>query len=408
MLMSLRDRVPEFLLPTLKLFLSVDLVGSTKLKHDEDVLHPPISQEPPSLDSVGAKWFNALIDFYGGFEEKFSDEWSQAFQPEGVAEAHWPRERAPTLWKVNGDELIYVLDIEHPGQIVVALCAWRRALLRYRGHLHERLTGLDVKATAWLAGFPIANHEVAFWRDLSKAAPNSPEHAGKFGQYYRLNEWHQANKKGEPSDYVRDYIGPAVDTGFRISSFASPRKFPVSIEIAYFLSNMSFDAKLAKEIGLRFHGRESLKGVLGGIPYPIFWIDCASPDDRLTQAEDKLSPLPKICDIVEVREYADLFFDDPKNKLFRPFILDCPVAAVGKLPDNYEPMIVRTANIWELEQQKAQIQLQSYEISSNDVVAPVLDSNDTSDNETESQIESFETMIDSILAPLLNNSDSAS
>lgn len=351
--MSQPDQLPKFLQPALKMFLSVDLIGSTKLKHDENVLTKETSGK--SLDDIGASWFNSLIDFYGGFEEKFTQAWSQAFSSDGIAKTHWSKDSNPSLWKVNGDELIYVLDISHPGQIVAALYAWKEALINYRQHLKEIPSRLDVKATAWMAGFPIGNHEVAFWSDLSHADAGLPEHAGKFGQYNRLSQWYEDKEADKKSDYVKDYIGPAVDTGFRISSFASARKFPVSIEIAYFLSLFDFDDGVKEKIALRFHGRESLKGVLSGIPYPIFWIDTASPNDELTKAEDRLAPKPPPCKPLEVREYVTLFFDDEKNKLFRPFIHECDDEIFCTMPDRYLKLLEHTASVWNSELEKIRI-----------------------------------------------------
>ncbi|WP_340693307.1 hypothetical protein [Hyphomonas sp.] len=352
--MSNLDDLPEFLKPTIKLFLSVDLVGSTKLKHDEDVLNGN-SATTESLDGIGARWFRYLIDFYSGFEEMFTEEWKKAFSEDGIAKPHWIVGDTPSLWKVNGDELIYVLTISHPGQIVAALYSWREALLRYRSHLHERNASLDVKATAWMAGFPIGNHEVAFSRNLSNVEPGSPEHAGKFGQYYRLNEWYKSKGDGGNSDYVKDYIGPAVDTGFRIAGFASSRRFPVSVEVAFFLANFAYDAEVHDKIALRYHGRESMKGVLSGIPYPIFWIDAASPDDELIKAEDKLRSPDAECDLRDVKQYVKVFFEDAKNKLFEPFIFGCDDKVFCTIPKNYALLLKQTADIWAKELAKIEI-----------------------------------------------------
>ncbi|MDB2439730.1 hypothetical protein N9W89_13535 [Hellea sp.] len=214
---------------------------------------------------------------------------------------------------------------------------------------------LDVKATAWMAGFPVGNHEVAFWRELSNAEPDLPEHAGKFGQYYRLNEWYKSKESKDKSLYVKDYIGPSVDTGFRISSFADTRRFPVSLEIAYFLSKIAYDDAVKSELGLHFHGLESMKGVLGGAPYPIFWIDTTSPDDALIKAQDKLMPSSTASDILNVREYIELFFRDEKNMLFLPFIHKCNDEQFCEMPEPYETLLIHTAKIWEKEQKKIDI-----------------------------------------------------
>nr|WP_321442299.1 hypothetical protein [uncultured Hyphomonas sp.] len=374
--MSTTEELPEFLTPSLKLFLSVDLVGSTKLKHDEDVLNGN-SNGDGSLEGVGAQWFSILIDFYGGFEQIFLAEWLTTFEDGKLVEQAWKTESAPSLWKINGDELIYVFNVTHPGHIVVALIAWKEALLKYRRRLNDRRSGLDVKATAWMAGFPIGNHEVAFWSDLSKANESSNEPDGKAGQYFRLNRWYEDQKSGAKSDYIKDYIGPSVDTGFRVAQYASPRRFPVSIEIAYFLSNLGLKNEAKKKIGLRYHGRESMKGVLGGSPYPIFWIDCVSPNDKLSAAEDQLKPPDSVMDPHKIASFVDEFFRDPKNKLFMPFIYNCDDPTFRVLPPKYEENLRTIRDVWTQELEKYETELRSSEEDKAPGDTPGADAKDT-------------------------------
>lgn len=353
MISKLED-LPAFLTPSLKLFLSVDLIGSTKLKHDEDALAGIVDPEQ-RLSSIGVKWFNHLTEFYSGFQEYFNEEWTKIFEVGGFAKPEWQTSESPTLWKVNGDELIYVLDISHPGQIVAGIHAWKDALLRYRKHLNERNTTLDLKATAWMAGFPIGNHEVAFWSDLSSIAKPGLEHAGKVGHYYRLNQWHNDKKESKQSAYVKDYIGPSVDTGFRLAAFSSARRFPVSIEVAYFLSHFPFGTDENKHLALNYHGRESMKGVLSGMPYPIFWIDTVCETDVLTHAEDELFDPTNKHEAAKIKKYVSLFFSDAKNKLFKPFIYGCPDPDFCMMPENYGSRLSTISKVWEKELKKLEI-----------------------------------------------------
>ncbi|KCZ84459.1 hypothetical protein HAD_02230 [Hyphomonas adhaerens MHS-3] len=356
--MSATEEVPEFLTPSLKLFLSVDLIGSTKLKHDEDVLNGQ-SASASSLDGVGAKWFNSLIDFYGEFELTFLEKWTSTFLDDSIVEEHWKETTSPSLWKINGDELIYVHNVRHPGEVVVALIAWREAVFSYRSSLKEKRSNLDLKATAWMAGFPIGNHEVAFWSDLSSTATKSEEPSGKTGQYYRLRKWYEDQSNARKSDYIKDYIGPAVDTGFRLAQFASARRFPVSIEIAYFLSKLTMNSSANKALRLRYLGREAMKGVLGGTPYPIFWLDCMSPNDELSKAEDELRPQSDPCSQDVVASYVEKFFADAKNKLFPPFIYQCEEKKFSTPPGNYMKLLEHIASIWSKEIRKHEIEIAS-------------------------------------------------
>ena len=311
------------------------------------------------MDSVGARWFNALTDFYSQFERTFSRQWKAVLEDEHLLASSWKPESTPSLWKVNGDELIYVHNVTHPNDLVLALLSWQKALLSYREQLDQRPFALDVKATAWMAGFPIGNHEVAFWSDLSKNSESTDEPPGKAGQYYRLNQWYKDQNNAQKSDYIKDYIGPAVDTGFRISQFASARKFPVSIEIAYFLSKSAMEPEAIKQLKLRYHGRAAMKGVLGGLPYPVFWIDCVSPSDALTNAEDGLANPGKLCEPDDVSKFVDAFFSDTKNKLFPPFIYDGSEKKFSRPPNKYTELLHHISNVWKKELEKHRTQVAS-------------------------------------------------
>jgi hypothetical protein len=65
-----------------------------------------------------------------------------------------------------------------------------------------------------------------------------------------------------------DYLGPEVDAGFRISQKSENGNVILSMELAELL------ASLAENRGIRFHytGKEILKGVFGGQPYPLILI----------------------------------------------------------------------------------------------------------------------------------------
>src|SRR3954469_16945762 len=97
--------VPDFLRPRLRLFLSVDLVGSTALKQSgEFPIKKPDGEE--SLGRVGAKWLLDLATFYRDIEAKFTREWD-LYSKQIAPKCKWPTTVSPRLWKVNGDELIY-------------------------------------------------------------------------------------------------------------------------------------------------------------------------------------------------------------------------------------------------------------------------------------------------------------
>ncbi|WLI88536.1 hypothetical protein Q4S45_17660 [Massilia sp. R2A-15] len=74
---------------------------------------------------------------------------------------------APELWKTIGDEVLFTKRIDHPVQAGVCLGVWIQTL----GELREKLRvhKLDVKATAWLADFPVRNNEIILQKNAVHA-----------------------------------------------------------------------------------------------------------------------------------------------------------------------------------------------------------------------------------------------
>lgn len=283
--------VADFLRPRLRLFLSADLVGSTSFKQSGSL---PVAKPAPdaSLLKLGAQWFDPIAQFYAQVERLFSEEW-RAYVDEVVPVCHWPAPQAlPELWKANGDELIYVLEITQVGDAYAAVLAWIRTLRRYRESLLKGYPTLDIKAAAWTAGFPLGNVEVVFRRKVGDRRDNDdPEERYGFDQarlvhYLRLERWHDEERRsgfGGATGLVKDYIGPSMDLGFRIAAKATPRKFAVTADLALIMAHASpptshFTDKLSRPFfcpaPLHYDGGVDLKGVLGGNPYPFFGSTC--------------------------------------------------------------------------------------------------------------------------------------
>lgn len=99
--------LPLFLQPRLRLFLSVDLVGSTALKQSSRLPLP--SPESGFAESGGGPhWLAPISDFYLEFAEIFETSWRQHCEKTELSTGE-----APSLWKANGDELIYVKDLSN-------------------------------------------------------------------------------------------------------------------------------------------------------------------------------------------------------------------------------------------------------------------------------------------------------
>ena len=269
------EELGVILAPQLRLFLSVDVVGSTAFKHRK------------ALDGESKPWLKFIHGFYTGFPEMC---WRRVTEVQAEAPPKTLLAK-PYLWKALGDELIFSVPLQHPAYARHYLQAFRLALVEAIEHWTrgEKPLPISFKGTAWLAGFPVFNSAVPL--DVDK--PLSPE-SENF-----------------------DFVGPLIDIGFRLSKFASARKFVISADLAWLITTQGDTADL------RFHydGREALKGVLNDRPYPIFWIDCHNQGDRKNTLETLEDKILKREDVpaIQVRDLSDAFIDSVDGAVPKPF-----------------------------------------------------------------------------------------
>lgn len=270
----------ELVRPKLKLFLSVDIVGSTHYKQRDK-------------DSHAQNWLSLFLSFFAEFPTIFNGEIAKQKEAHGHDGLDTVR-----LWKSLGDELIFTVELKHRTQAAVYLKAFTWALREAAANWHTdseapALKELHLKGAAWLAGFPVGNAEIPM-----------------------------EVRVDEKSMDGRDYIGPLIDTGFRVKEYASPRKLVVSVELAYLLVCVGTS-------GLRFfyEGEPALKGILKGKPYPVIWLefDVAAGDDRyqamaeMNSLRDELAGR-KHADSHTLKKYLKAWIEETKPCLGKPFI----------------------------------------------------------------------------------------
>ena len=239
------DEFPEGLKPRLRLFLSVDMVGSTHYKQSRQVWRPEI------------------LNFYSRFDHIFRAKY-RAF-----TDTHPHDVPAPEFWKSNGDELLYVCELQGLGHAHAVLHVWLAALEQYRADDCEAAKHLDIKSTAWIGLFPVPNCEVFFRRGGAQLEASDPIVA----QSDMRDEWY-----ANPANHTitRDFVGPSIDTGFRLTAWASASRLVLSVDLAYLLTGA-----YSRGIGpLKLHvsGREKLKGIIDDQPYPTIWIPVGGRD----------------------------------------------------------------------------------------------------------------------------------
>lgn len=323
--------------PHLRLFFSADIVGSTAFKQSRTPDNPTEAQS-----GQFPHWFNAVLAFYHHAEQAFSKHWLQVSSTNHEPDSQHLFGPNPELWKTIGDEVLFTKKIEHPAQAIMCCHAWIRALEDLRVQLKRQR--LDVKSSAWIADFPLTNQEVILLGAVNKEAYTKADDEFPFHNQLALESFYTPNSQSSSPNVIRDYIGPSIDTGFRIGSLASTRKMVLSIELAYILSSeqskieddpllYSSGAMSPRKFDFRYDGRTQLKGVMNGSPYPIIWIDL-NPGDPLHQAEDEVLRTPKPS-ASQIRSLAESFIQANSTSIFRPYFFQTNGGAGEEISESH-------------------------------------------------------------------------
>ncbi len=256
----------------LKIFFSVDLVSSTLFK----------AKKHEKGDDV--EWCIAFQDFVYDFPAGLEKEYSK------INSQKFPQVDTPPVWKMLGDEILFYSDLKNYRETVPHVIAFASALKKYNDSLDSKnVPIIRCKGTVWLAGFPLSNIEISY----------------------------QAEDRE-----ITDFIGPSIDTGFRIGKHSTKRKLCLSVESVYMLCEAIRD--IGKEgiekifsFRFRFEGLVELQGVFNNTPYPVFWIDLDNDDFEVMQ--DKWLGKGEYAEIGEIILYCENYLEKSEY-LFKPFI----------------------------------------------------------------------------------------
>lgn len=181
------------------------------------------------------------------------------------------------LWRVIGDEMIFVLTVYSKQEIGSAVDAifevtQRTSRSLKTGKFFETLEGqsiqkseieilmmqnpLSIKAAAWIA---IVNNKL-----------DSPYECIKFN--YSASSQNQI---------ITEYLGRDIDAGFRLKSYTQDRRLIVSFELAYLL----MDLEKTGELFIIDYVR--LKGVWNETLYPIIWFHSSKIAAAVNQDQSK-------------------------------------------------------------------------------------------------------------------------
>lgn len=332
---------------TLRMFLSVDIVGSTAFK--QAIKQGSLGESSGATGNSPAEpWFSPIAQFYRGIESTFAKEWAKCIQ--AAKEVSWPAGSPPELWKSIGDELIYTKDLSDHREALSTLNAWMATVTSYRAILRKQFSTLDLKSTAWIAGFPVHNAEVIFRSSQGGLQNLKDEDDPVFSNLSLLEQYYRS---GDKTGFTRDFIGPAIDTGFRLAQISTPRRLVISVELALVLVHAvrTQPPKYSyPPLRFFFEGRHSFKGVFGGIPYPVFWVDLRT-DPELDDSEDELSDRKPLGTDAMLR-FCHEFIRASDGFSFTPYIMGNVDQTFGQIPEHHTRRLDGLRSYWEREAQK--------------------------------------------------------
>ena len=200
------------------LFMSLDVVGSTAFK----------SQAVGEIESP--EWLQVFEAFFREVPLIMMGQVGTAFEQE---------DEIPQcgVWKVIGDEIVLIAYPRTQREAELLLLAFYRTVILYDKKVFERWP-LRIKGCCWAAQISRRNRAIEI-REV-------------FG--------------GDSDGVYVDYLGPDIDTGFRLAGCVGRGQVIVSTNLVHLVS------ETCRGTGIRFHyiGRQVLKGVYKGRPYPLF------------------------------------------------------------------------------------------------------------------------------------------
>jgi len=275
------DMYEKHLRPTHRLFISIDAIGSTKLKTDIQEKHP---KDPGKAVIWGAQLLAFLPEAYTLLLKNFRAQIKSCTGNRCEKKCILlDSDKNPDFfpWKYVGDEVVMVADLRCNNQPYFFIEALRATLNEFNAkfaktRLPKPLSDdarLQFKGAAWIAGFPVTNIEVHL--------------PGKTQQ--------GADEDSESAHPMRDFLGPSIDLGFRLGKYASKSRLVLSTSLAYLFHQAC--TLLSKKFPVLYSGgKVHIKGAVGD-EHHLFWI--SPTDDNAHATELRHEP--------GTRELADFF-----------------------------------------------------------------------------------------------------
>jgi hypothetical protein len=99
-----------------------------------------------------------------------------------------------------------------------------------------------------------------------------------------------------------------------------------------------------RKLELHYDGDVSLKGVFGGAPYPVFWVDMAT-DDELSKLTDDLTGR-KPQDYAKVYSFCETFITNNQSFIILPYIFGDAEPIFQIVPERHKDRVERLKTYW--------------------------------------------------------------
>jgi len=269
--------------PKQRIFLSIDAIGSTKLKVDA-------AKRGHTIGAVATNFVNAFLpevpviyknNFLGACN-KYCQNCSEQCTDTAL----------PIVWKYIGDEVVLVAELtcikRQASLHILALAQTIKDLnASFAKQPDELFQKLRFKGTAWVAGFPVTNIELEL-----------------------------LSGSGTKECSTRDFLGPSIDLGFRLSKLASDDRLVISASLAYLIVSqppftLEYNGTAIQFLPLCFGGTVEAKGTKNE-EHPLIWISINN-----TRESDLCKPT---CE--QLKGYLEDYLKTYCDHSIFPFILD--------------------------------------------------------------------------------------
>lgn len=336
--------VPEY---RVRLFLSVDLVGSTAYK---------------AKGTSNLEWMKGFQKFYGEFPLQLRKNYAN-FCESNREIAPIEVQNEPKVWKTIGDEIIFVNRLSSIAHLSASFEAFFKTLVEFGAEVAP--LNLNTKGNAWIAAFPTPNRSIRL--SLNGLDP-------LMGEKDFLSEAFEAQVDAEPEKY--DFLGKGIDGGFRIAKNSTVDDLTISPGLALLLCRAAKNRESTKfNQKFRFHEPQVFKGVVNGSRYPVVSVitDRNTISRRIEIAEADLLGKPPEADVTRLHEYLEDYISH--NSIECPALKLTFRSADVDPPDHYKTYI----NDWAESRRQVEHQqkLEEAAAKKDDAESPAIRADDT-------------------------------